>query len=193
MKKFFALTICLFFVSAAAFSQIKIGVKAGANLANQELSGGGVSLDTETKFGIHAGAFAQIAAGPLAIQPEVLFSTQGSKYTWDFGGDPQEVTSDFQYLLVPVMAKFKFAKVLNVQVGPQYGILLSAEQEAGDQVDEIKDEVKNGDFSLAFGAGVEFGKLIIDARYVLGLTDLDEEDTTYKNRMFMISLGFSFL
>jgi len=86
---------------------------------------------------------------------------------------------------------------LNLQAGPQFGMLLSAEGETPDSnggttpVDA--DNFKNADLSAAFGLGwdMPFG-LNVTARYVLGLNDINDISgaTEAKNRMFQLSLGY---
>jgi serine/threonine-protein kinase len=55
-------------------------------------------------------------------------------------------------------------------------------------------DVKIMDFGLIFGAGVEFGKITVDARYNLGLTTIDdsEEEADVKNSVISIMVGYSF-
>jgi len=53
------------------------------------------------------------------------------------------------------------------------------------------------DFGLVFGAGIEFGKFVIDGRYTHGFTNLNdsEEDgdaVEFKSRVFSIMAGFRF-
>ena len=51
------------------------------------------------------------------------------------------------------------------------------------------------EFGLVFGAGVEFGKFIIDGRYSHGFTNLNKDESEQlevKTRVFSIMAGFRF-
>lgn len=173
------LTLSLVFISVVAFSQasVSLGIKAGANFANTNISG------SESITSLHAGAYGLFKFASLGVQPEVLFSKQGSSFT---GGS--EVNLD--YVNIPVMVKFYLPAGLNLQAGPQFGVLLNAEDEAGN---DLKDGLKNSDLSAALGAGWDapFG-LQFSARYVFGLSDInDGAGTEVKNKTFQLSIGYS--
>jgi len=82
--------------------------------------------------------------------------------------------------------------------GPYLAFNLSAESYIDDQEFDIKDQVKSTDYGLVIGGGLDYnllvGQLIFDARYVLGLTSID--DTTdaddVKNTGIMIMAGYGF-
>ncbi|HEY3403400.1 MAG TPA: porin family protein [Ohtaekwangia sp.] len=176
MKKTLLLLIfsCLSFHLMAQFS---LGLKAGANISKVD----GIS-DAKNYTNFNAGVFGLFKLTKFGIQPEVLYSGQGCKI------DGVELKS--VYLNIPVMVKFYLAAGFNIQAGPQYGILLSAEQDGED----IKDQLKSSDMSAAFGLGFDapFG-LVIDARYVMGLSDINNVDgaaDSYKNKVIQISLGY---
>jgi hypothetical protein len=82
--------------------------------------------------------------------------------------------------------------LLSLEAGPQFSFLTKAEVEnAGD----VKDQLKNNDFGLAFGAGLHL-PLGFNAgvRYVLGFTDIsDVSGESIKNRTFQIYLGWTIL
>ena len=173
------LTFSLTLIAAFAFSQasVSLGIKAGANFANTNISG------SESITALHAGAFGQFKFANLGIQPELLFSKQGSSFS---GGG--EVNLD--YVNIPVMVKFFLPLGLNLQAGPQFGVLLNAEDEDGF---DISNGLKNSDLSAALGAGWDapFG-LQFTARYVFGLSDIDDGlGTEVRNRTFQLSIGYT--
>ena len=60
---------------------------------------------------------------------------------------------------------------------------------------DVMDQVNRFDFGVAMGGGVEFGSIVVDGRYTLGLTDIDKDksDTvTTKNRTISVTAGFRF-
>jgi hypothetical protein len=156
------------------------------------------------------------------VQPELLFSMQGSKqeYTYfeSFEGETisetEKSTLNLGYLNLPIMAKFYATEKFTLEVGPQIGFLLSAkvdydytysytfdgvtdtESESGSI--DIKDEVKTVDFGLGFGAGYNFtDKLSLGVRYTIGLTTIAEDfegeaAEDIKNTVFQVSFAYKF-
>jgi hypothetical protein len=121
----------------------------------------------------------------IGIQPELLFSQQGTKVKLD-GSDFE---SNFSYINIPIVLKLYTVGGLNLQAGPQFGFLSSADWHGED----VKDFLKGSDFSLALGVGwdLPFG-LTIDARYNLGLSDINDSPAydEIKNKVWQVSLGY---
>lgn len=189
MKK---ITLSIIAVLAFGFTnaqEVKFGVKGGLNIANL----GGDIEDNKSLVGFHIGGFAEIKlTDKFAVQPELLFSTQGTKFDGDGDGK-----YNFSYLNVPVMAKFYVADKFSLEAGPQIGFLLSAKAKAGDEDEDVKDSFKSIDFGVNFGAGYDFTEnLSAGIRYNLGLANiLDTEegnDTKIKNSVFSLSVGYKF-
>ncbi len=195
-----------------------LGAKAGINFAN--LGGDEDEYDGKSKTGFHLGLVAEfMLTEKFGIQPEVLYSTQGTKIeesgtefgmTYNF-----EATQDLDYVNVPILAKYYFTDALSLELGPQIGFLVKGEQEYTISLDgetesgkeDIKDYVKSTDFGLAAGLGYKFyGGLFVNARYILGLSSINDEDqgiddgfdedfisdSKIKNNVFQLSLGFMF-
>jgi len=165
-------------------AKIELGLKAGANFANTDA--GDVSTETITSF--NGGFFTLIKLANIGIQPEILWSKQGSEIS--FGTVKEDL--DLSYVNIPVMLKFYLPLGLNLQAGPQFGILTNETQLDFD-ADGAKDALEGSDLSAAFGAGWDapFG-LKFDVRYVLGLTDISPAVATesIKNRTFQVSVGY---
>lgn len=178
-KTFLSLVILgLAFVSLGQ-AKIDIGLKAGANFSNTDAN------NAESITAFHGGAYALLKLANIGIQPEVLWSKQGNEFS--AGNLTSEV--DLTYVNIPVMLKFYLPLGVNLQAGPQFGILTDAVQDDED----ISNTLKSSDLSAALGAGWDapFG-LQINARYVLGLSDInDGGGDAIKNRTFQLSLGYS--
>ena len=191
MKK---IAVTLFFVATSAYTfaqEFAIGIKGGPNFANIDTqASAGENYDNRTGF--HLGAFAQFRGERVGFQPEILFSQQGS--TVKYSGQP-DIKSNFSYLNIPLILKLYTIAGINLQVGPQIGLLTSADY--NDQ--DIKDELKSTDFSLALGVGwdLPFG-LTLDGRYNWGLSDINDSVgqgsgapmETVKNQVWQISVGY---
>lgn len=178
--------VLLIAASAAAQAQFSVGLKGGLNFANLDVTDIAGTYDNRT--GYHLGAFTQFKFTKFAIQPEIIYSEQGSKVK-----DPNlgSLESNFSYVNIPIILKLYTIGGLNLQAGPQFGFLTSAEW--GDQ--SVKDELKNSDFSVGLGVGWDtpFG-LILDARYNLGISDVsDVAAAQIKNQVWQVSVGFKIL
>lgn len=194
MRKIILSALAVFAFSFANAQQTKFGVKAGLNIANQKFEAQGSSITGNSIVGIQIGGFAEIeVADKFAIQPELLFSTEGSKLK----AEGQEVLFNLSYINVPVMAKFYPAEKFSIQAGPQLGLLVSAKGKLdGGSKEDIKEGYKSINFGLNFGAGYEFTEnCLLDLRYNLGLSDVakdNEEGLKMTGSVFSIAVGYKF-
>ena len=162
--------------STAAWAQVGGGIKAGVNFASVS----GADDDPDTRIGSMAGAFLTIGQGLVALQPEVLFSMQGSKFT--FG------TAKVDYFQVPLLVRIgssakNKASVYGL-VGPTFGVRIRDEG--------WDDPIKRSDVGITAGAGFTVSRLLIEARFTAGLTDFSEGTTAYKHRVWSILGGLVF-
>jgi len=188
-----------------ADAQFKWGIKGGVNFSSIKNFGQLIqteSLDSYT--GWHAGFFLQIKIPILAIQADILYSQQGQQFT----ASPNSVSESFNleqsYILIPVVAKFSLIPVLNLQAGVQYGILTTAaingvkSYDFGPPIGDVSvaDQFTSGDWSLVFGLGFDISKLMIDARYNLGVSDISDISLAnldpLKSGVIQLSAGIKF-
>jgi len=184
MKKFLCFFVVLSFLSSALYSQgLDLGIKAGANFAN--FTGGdlkGYDFNSITSY--HAGFVAELNLfDNFSIQPELLYSTQGSNiHRLD-----QQIKNELGYISIPVLLKFYLTQnKLSLELGPQASFLVTERNKV-----DTKD-TNSFDFGVAVGLGFKFTQSIfIQARYVLGLTEVSR-DTDVKNSLIQVSLGCFF-
>jgi hypothetical protein len=193
MKKINLLVLVILLGAGSAFAQAQfsLGLKGGMNFAKFDVSDVGGSIKNKTGF--HGGAFALIKLTAFALQPEVIFSQQGS----EFSLNGQNLSSNFNYINVPVLLKFYLPLGLNLQVGPQFGFLNSADGKIlgadGEVVDISTSMYKNSDTSVAFGIGWDLPfRITADFRYNLGVTEIEDDArlTATKNQVFQFSVGY---
>ncbi len=183
---------------------LQLGVRAGLNMStlNGDMPAG---VDTKSLTGFHVGLFTEIPVAPrFSIQPEVIYSEQGTTFESSISGVNAEADIKTQYVNVPILAKVYVAEGFNIQAGPQIGFLTGAElQSSGIDDIDIKDDMKGTDFGLLLGAGYKLPMgLTIDARYNLGLSNtLDDNSETFedlgtdqnwRNGVFQVGLGYQF-
>ncbi|HEX4875778.1 MAG TPA: porin family protein [Chitinophagaceae bacterium] len=191
MKKV-VLVSALALTSLFAGAQVSFGLKAGGNF----YTFGGNSVedaDLNSKFGLHVGGIVNFSVTEkFKVQPEVVFSIQGSKQT----DGTDELNWNFNYLNIPVMAQYYVSNGFFLETGPQIGFNLKADikdETSGVTVD-VNDQVKSTDFSWGLGAGYKtasgFG---FGARYNLGLSNISEDSNEeIKNRGFQLGVFYMF-
>jgi len=178
-------------------AEVAIGIKGGLNFANVNVSqSAGTNYNNRT--GYHFGAFTLIKLGKIGIQPEVLFSRQGTKYSVS----GTSFDANFDYINIPVILKLYTVAGINLQVGPQIGFVSGGDVKSTlsngtTSTQSAKDFVKSSDVSIAMGLGwdLPFG-LSIDARYNLGVSDnnnVSGSSSTVKNQVIQISAGFKLI
>ncbi|CAI2765233.1 porin family protein [Flavobacterium collinsii] len=191
MKRIILAAIAVMAFGFANAQKTRFGVKGGLNLTT---FAGGNYWDAKSLVGFQVGGFAEIKViERLAIQPEVLFSTQGAKLEGNFG----DFDDKLNYINVPVLAKFFITKQFTVEAGPQLGFLVSAKREGHD----AKDIFKSVDTGFNFGAGYNFtDNVSVNLRYTVGLSNIAdyEVDNTEqyldspKNSVLALTLGYKF-
>ena len=183
----------------AAAQGISYGVKGGINFATLDLD---PSLDSNSgyRIGIVAGGFVALPLGSrLTIQPEGLFSQKGEQADLD----GVEVKLELDYIEVPVLVKYAItqgaSRSFHVFGGPSMAFKIQSKATAsfgGTTVETGEDDiVKDTDFGVVFGAGMDFGKWSVDGRYTLGLVNIngdDEDETKIKSRAISVLAGIRF-
>ena len=168
--------------SANAQDNLKFGVKAGVNFATF----GGDVEDVDSRTGFHAGVVAEFKLSEnFSIQPELMYSQMGAKLDYvDSDGIIQynvESTSKFDYISLPILAKYYIIEGLSIEAGPQIGFLVSAKQEdkisgIGEQSSDVKEGSKSIDFGLAGGLAYDLPiGVFFQARYYAGIANIAEE------------------
>ena len=123
-----AIAIMLFvFVNA---QEVRYGIKGGVNLSSWVGDTKGMNL--KPIIGVNLGVLAQIKlTDELDIQPEVLYSTQGTKMK-NVGADLSgryytgDIKTNVSYINIPVLFKYSLDGKSFFEAGPQVGFLMSA-------------------------------------------------------------------
>ncbi len=158
------------------------GLKAGLNLAKL------TNTNSDFKAGFHAGLLSHIHVTPaFSLQPEVMYSTQGAKYSDD-------ARYNLGYVNIPVLLQYNFGDGFRLQGGPQLGILTNATYKIGDTDYDVSDAFKTIDFSIPVGLGyLSKSGLGLDARYNIGVTDVTEAaGSSVRNGVIQFGLFYLF-
>src|SRR5688572_16997525 len=164
-RQIFTLALMAFLYAPVLLSAqgLGVGIKAGANFSN--LATDNYSTDGITMY--HAGFYANINFSERwGITPEVLWSAQGA--------DLNNVEFKTDYVLVPIMLRWRFIDLLSAEIGPQFNILTKAEYDG----DDIKDDMNGTTYCMAVGALIHLPLGFNGGvRYVMGMSDLSDVST----------------
>ncbi len=170
MKLITTTVLFVFLMAGIASAQhANIGIKGGLNaftVSNDNNS------DNDFKLGFNLGLLGHFhITDQFALQPEIVFSTQGAKFT--------EAGTDFNlnlnYINIPVLLQYMFDNGFRLQAGPQVGILASANLEANNNSLDVSDDFESLDLGLSVGFSYvnpesNFG---YDLRYNHGLSSIN--------------------
>src|SRR5215217_7186269 len=149
MKKI-SLFLCSLFFGIILFAQdAKFGLKAGLNVSTLSNNQGS---EMGSKLGLHAGVLAHIHLSPQwGLQPEVVYSSQGAKYTVSDG----EHELGLNYINIPLQLQYMFDNGFRIQTGPQVGFLASVKdkRDGSETGFFTSDDFKTVDFSWSAGLG----------------------------------------
>ena len=171
MKHYLIGLIAVMMIAGTAMAQHNnFGIKGGLN-AYTIYSDDNSSADT--KIGFHLGLISHIHLGnQFAIQPEFIYSTQGSQYT--IGSSTAKL--NLNYVNVPLLFQYMFDNGFRLMAGPQVGFLVSAKTEIDNTKTDVKDNLKK--IELAFGIGASYvhppSGFGVDARYNFGLNNIND-------------------
>jgi hypothetical protein len=212
---------CVLGIAQFSFAQklVELGAKAGLNYSNFNLSSDGRLYSTKYHFGggYHVGGYALFSLKKkLSVQPELLYSNQVQYFTTP---NYSNLKNTLNYINIPIVFKYYLTGSLNVQAGPQFGVLTSSKGDlnqiqggniAGPPVfnQDLSSYLKSTDFSIVFGAGINLiPKLNLTFRYTVGITDINKNSggaafpdglepafsTAYtRNQVLQVSLGYAF-
>jgi len=127
----------------------------------------------------------------FAIQPEVIFSVQGTTYK----RARIENRLNLSYINIPLNFQYMFDYGYRLQIGPQLGVLSNAKLNAGGSITDSKSNYKSTDIGVTVGMSyvkpeTGFG---IDLRYNHGLTNVNSDNSILSfNRGVQLGLFYLF-
>lgn len=189
-KMIFATALCASFAAFAdesTLGKFAFGIEAGADFGNASTAS---SVSSGTRTGYAAGLSMDTGITPiLSLQPEILFVQDGSEVT---DGQGIRIRTSLQTIRIPVMLKarlgqWKFAPY--VFAGPVANWHVGSSVETVNPGTSSKVKIKNWDFGVAGGVGLDVGPFFANARYDMGLTNLDDSGADLKSRGILIMAG----
>lgn len=125
---------------------VSLGLKAGASLTNFV----GKDADFDSRFGFHAGVFANIGFTKLfAFQPEIIYSQKGAHFA-----NNNDAGVRLHYIDVPLVFHVNTDGFF-FEAGPQVGFLVAARTENGNASSNASGAFKSVDFGYLAGLGYQ--------------------------------------
>ncbi len=189
MKKVFIIAvIAVFSLTSTQAQEFSFGVKAGVNVAS--LGGDTFVGGLDSRVSFHIGGLLVVpVSGDFSFQPELLYSSQGSR--WNFAGFGSEDLI-LDYVNVPLLGKYTFIPGLSAEAGPVIGVLVNAKVDGED----VKDNFSTIDAAFAIGATYRLDMgVFFSLRYnkgIMNINDNDNDNLKNQNNVFQISAGYSF-
>jgi len=185
------------------------GIKFGMNSSNIDVTGkDSIGMNWQSQGYITVGGFVDLNINEnISFQSEIFYVRKGAKYSGTVLGTNFGEEFSGKYIEIPILMKLKFPAEKNLGLGifagPYIALNLSAKRKAvigGNLNEENFEEIKDQDFGLVFGGGLEFkfglGMITLDVRYSLGLSNvykpLESEDIIVKTRAFLALIGIGF-
>lgn len=117
------------------------------------------------------------------LQPEIIYSRQGTNFEYREGGRIYKEKLDVSYLSVGIVNKFTFGDKFNIHVGPTVDILVDENFVTSNEVD----------FAFMLGAGFNFTKNFgIEARIKKGVIPVLDYSSSHSNVVFQTGITYTF-
>ena len=206
-------------IQAQVDSYWRLYPKIGFTLAkfpNDKFYSGDRELSDYTaryKQGMTGGLEIAYEHGVASFTAGVMYSNRGTKYndyTYEDAGLIEKVSGiqyTLHYLEIPLMTGYEIYEGLKIKAGIQPGFLLKAKSMkskitsekqkdgqakviATEETDrDASDMFKKFDFSIPVGISYEFSNVVIDARYVFGVTE-NSDLIKARNGGFTFTVGY---
>lgn len=176
---------------------MQFGIKLGPNFSTWTGSDAEPFDDSKKKMIVapHFGVFMTIPlTSMLLLQPELLYSSQGVRYTYT---DGYKETYKTNHLNIPIALRIQTPGGFYAIIGPQLGFSLGGKykyEEDGDEGEEDLEDLQGIQFSGVLGLGYQlpngFG---VYARYAHTFSapfDFEDEKLKIHNSMIMLSFFY---
>ncbi len=193
MKKIILLAI-MFVAYNVADAQISFGIKGGLNYNYASISGVD-DLAVDNKVGYNVGGFLRVKIPILGlyVQGEPTYTRLNAEIT-DRTGNNGTTNLGSNRFDLPVLAGIKLA-IFRIYVGPVMSWNLGSSVDWQDVDIVVNDAMSVGG---QIGAGVEFGKLMLDVRYETGISHelavagIDNSSFDSRGSQLILGLAFKF-
>lgn len=203
MKKIVIAVLLMFGFSTTTFAQVKGDVELGFNVGYNNSTIATSDDNADSGNGINLGFAAEyFFSDRWGIKGKLIYDQKGwdNDFITDINsGFTYKTNYNLNYLTIPVMANWHFAKKRNwyLNFGPYVGFLMNAEDTRFGT--DVKYVFNSTDFGLAFGIGVKIPvsdklKLTLEYDAQSGLSNVfNNSDFTVTNSRSSFNVGVNFI
>lgn len=154
----------------------------------------GINGDSESYneplLGFHFGIGIRLAElnDNVGIRTELNYSMQGSKYEDTYVSGKVMLN----YINLPVVIRAASKGGFYGEAGLQPGFLVSAKDKYDGETNDYKDYINGFDFGGIVGIGYQKNRISVGARIAQGITNINKNESEYKDRNFVPSLRATF-
>ncbi len=212
-KNFLIILILLANISMnAQTNKMNFGLKSGINMSKytpDAYAGNSRIVEYQGKIGFYIGGYSNIKISEkFRIQPELLFSNQGTKRVFEdisvfdsngtlIGTSDIEETINESVISLPIILQYFTNEKFNLESGIQLGYVINRKQETtkdpfelnqGNNSQNNNTNYDKFDLGINLGLGYKISeKLRINTRYFLGLI---ERDNSIKPSVFSLGIEY---
>lgn len=177
--------------------EVSYGIKGGGDYIHYW--GDAKKWIRDGRFGYHAGVFVECRFGNMAVAPEVLFATAGTKNYLERDGHDW----DAYYINVPIMFKYYVTPSFSVELGPQAGFNIYSKEKwekpknpnlPDKGTETMSEEVNAKLFEIGAGGGFTWNigrHFLVQARYTMGFTNVIK-NISLKSGNVQLAIGYRF-
>lgn len=193
--KFIVLIISFSIISLCnGQGKFKLGIAGGINYS--KLTSGDYGYNNKELKGFNSGIIMELKLPhKIGLEANILYSTKGRTFNYDqFSVNPldqtlytREIEERYSYIDIPVLLKIYFARVVSFQIGPQYSIVVSANNKF--EGVEYNGYYDSSDFIAVIGFGLDISRVHFSCRYNYELTPISDNSYVSKKNMLTLSVG----
>ena len=187
-----------FFSTEKSNQPITFGIRGGLNVSSMSLKD---DSDLKSRAGFNAGVSVDFPIlESFYLQSGLYYTVKGYKQE---DGDYEEKVN-IGYLEIPILASYRYnfsdAAQWQFNFGPYFAVGLNGNDKEKDRRSEYEkkwydyDDTKRFDMGLQIGTGIVLAKhYYVGLAYEFGLiSQVKDSDGYYKNRNFMVNVGYQF-
>jgi hypothetical protein len=195
--KMVSFILFFFIISSISFSQIKLGLNGGVDIASYTLSNKAPETTLMNKTGLSIGGIVDYPIiDKLTIRLNVKYNQRGGENTIAvFGNVQNKIYFDYIELAPYVIYRLVDSEILAKAIGGiSYGHLVNAKIKSGNNEFGVKEDFNLSNITADFGLEVEIPviekvSLIANGIYSLGLKDISKADGEIKTKDIQICVG----
>ena len=204
MKKLLVI-VSIMLISIPAFSQIKFGIKAGAETSTvptYDIATGDNNIEAlkDASWGFHGGVFLRLSLFGIYLQPEAVFASNTFDYNVTTITGTEVLSQTFSRLEIPVLVGFKLGP-LRLNAGPSASLQIGSPEALIDDPN-FTEMYKGATFGYQAGIGFDLlKKLTLDVRYGGNLSEKFGDSIAiggqdfkldHRKNSFILSVGLMF-